>query len=215
VLIDAMSPAHRALVDGADRRHVAGGGQRGIGQRSRPLHRRAIDELVDMVQRHRLAGGQRGHHRSGAGRLDTQHRGVGRPLGEIGGDAGDAPATADRDHHQVGLPYELSELIEHFDGNCALTGHGAWVVIRRHQRGAGALDVRQRRLGGQIVGRSTHDQFDELPAVVADPVALLFGRFDRHVDAAVHTEHPARVGETLRVIARRRAHHARGHLVIG
>ncbi len=68
--------AHRALVDGGDRHHVTGGGQRGVGQRPRPPHRRAVHELVDMVQRHRLAGGQRGHHRGGAGRLDTQHRGV-------------------------------------------------------------------------------------------------------------------------------------------
>ena len=55
----------------------------------------------------------------------------------------------------------------------------------------------------------------KLPAVVANPVALLFGRFGRHVDAAVHTQRPAGIGEALRMVARRRAHHAGGQLLVG
>ena len=68
--------AHRTLVDGGDRHHVAGGGQRRIGQGAGPAHRGAVDELVDVVQRHRLPRRQRRHHGGGSGRLDAQHRGV-------------------------------------------------------------------------------------------------------------------------------------------
>ncbi len=165
-----------------------------------------------MIQRHRLAGGQRGHHRGGSGRLDTQHRGVRRPLRQVGGDAGDATATTHRDHHHVGLAIEL---LKHLDGDGALTSHGARVVVRRHQRGAGALDVSVRGLGGQIVGLSPHDQLDELAAVIADPVTLLDGRLGRHIDPAVHAQRPARIREALRVVACRRAHHAGRQLLVG
>ena len=76
-------------------------------------------------------------------------------------------------------------------------------------------DVVERSLGGQIVGRPAHDQLDELPAVVADPVTLLFGRLGGHIDAAVHAQRPARIREALRVVARRGAHHAGGPLLVG
>ena len=106
------------------------------------------------------------------------------------------------------------ELIKHLDGDRALAGHGAQVVEGRHQRGAGAFDVGERGLGGQVVGRSAHDQLDELAAVVADAVTLLFRRLGRHIDAAVDAQRPACVGEALRVVPRRRADHARGQLIV-
>ena len=96
-----------------------------------------------------------------------------------------------------------SSWLQDFDGDRALTGHGARVVERRHQRRAGALHVGERRLGGQVVGRSADDQLDELAAVVADAIALLLWRLGRDVDAAADTQRPARVGEALRVVARR------------
>jgi hypothetical protein len=165
-----------------------------------------------VVQRHRPAGGQRGHHRRGTGRLDTQHRRVRRPLGQVGGDACDTAAAAHRDHHQVRLIVELSK---HFDGDGALAGDGAQVVIRRYQGGTGAFDVGQRRLSCEIVGRPPHDQLDEVPAVITDSVKLLFGRLGGHIDTAMHTQRPARICKALRVVTGRRAHHPCGHLLIG
>ena len=106
------------------------------------------------------------------------------------------------------------ELIEQLHGDGALPGHGAQVVVRRHHRGAGAFDVGDRGLGGQVVGRSAHDQLDELAAVRPDPVALLFRRLGRHVDATVHPQRPTGEREALRVISGRRAHHAGGQLLV-
>lgn len=135
-----------------------------------------------------------------------------RPLGQVGGDPRDAAAATHRDHHQVRLVLELAK---HFDGYRALAGDGAQVVKRRYQRGPGAFHVLKGRRRSQIIGRPTHDQVDELPAVVADPVTLLLGGFGRYVDPAVHTQTATRIREALRVVARRRTHHARGQFLIG
>lgn len=80
-----------------------------------------------MVQRHRLARRERGHHGGRTSRLDAQHRGVGRPLGQVGGDPRDAAAATHRDHHQVRLVLELAK---HFDGYRALAG-----MVRRSSNG--------------------------------------------------------------------------------
>ena len=80
-------------------------------------------------------------------------------------------------------------MAQDFDGDRALAGHSARVVVRRNQRRSGALHVGERGLGRQVVGRSAHNQLDELPAVVADAVALLLRRLGRYVDAAANTEH--------------------------
>ena len=202
--------AHGALVDRGDRHHVACGRQRGVRQPPGPAHRGAVDELVNVVQGHRASVGQRRHHRRRACRFDTQHRGVRRPLGKVGRDAGDAPAASDGDHHQIRLRVEL---VEEFDGDRALAGHGARVVERWDQRRAGARHVSERGLGRQIVGRSADDQLDELPAVVADAVTLLLRRLGRDVDATANTKRSACEGEALRMVARRRAHHAGGQLL--
>ena len=84
-----------------------------------------------------------------------------------------------------------------------------------HQRRPGAGDVVERRRGGQVVGRAADDQLDELAAVVADPVALLLGRLARHVHPAVHAHRPAGQRESLRVVARRGAHHPGAQLLVG
>ena len=52
-------------------------------------------------------------------------------------------------------------------------------------------------------------------AVVADAVALLLRRLGGHVHPAVDAHRPARHREALRVVARRRAHHAGGDLLVG
>ena len=165
-----------------------------------------------MLQRHRLARGQGRDHRGGAGRLDAQHRRVCRALGQIGGDAGNAAAAADRHDDEVGLAVEL---IKQFGGDGALARHRARIVVRRHQRGTRTRDVFERRLRGHVIGFSDGDQLDEVPAVITDAVALLLRRLDRDVHPAVDAHRPARQRETLGVIARRRTHHAGGDLGVG
>ena len=93
-------------------------------------------------------------------------------------------------------------------------------MVRRSSYGGTSVapvrsHVVERRLGRQIVGGSAHDQLNEFPAVVADPVALLSGRLGRHIHAAVHAQRPARIREALRVVTRRGAHHAGGNLLVG
>ena len=156
--------------------------------------------------------GERGDHRRRAGGLDAQHRSPGGAFGEIGGDARDATAPADRNDHQVRFAVEL---IEQFDGDGALPGDRAGVVVRGNQGGAGARDVVERGGGGFVVGLPDGDQLDELAAVVADAVALLLRRLGGDVDPAADAHRSACHRETLRVVARRRAHHARGDLVGG
>ena len=204
--------AHRALVDGGDRNHVTRGRKCGIGQCACPIHRGAVDELVDVVERDRFARRQRGDHRGGAGRLDTQHRCARGPLGQVGGDARDAAAAADRNDHQVRLALEL---LEQLGGNGALPGHRARIVVRRHQGCAGARDILERGRRGVVVRGADGDELDVLAAVIADAVAFLLRRLDRHVDPAADPHRPARQRETLGVIARRRAHHTGGDLGLG
>ena len=187
-----------------DRHHVTRGGQRLISQRAGPLDGRAVDELVDVIERHRPAGGQRGHHRGRPGRFDTQHRGGGGALGQVGGDPRDAAAAADADDHQIGL---VSELVEDLHGDGALPGHGAQIVIRRNQGRSGAGDIVERRGRGLVVGSAADDQLDELAAVIANPVALLLGRLSRDVHPAVNLHRAAGQREALSMISRRRAHH--------
>ena len=197
VVIDTMSPAAASAA---------------YGQRARPVHRGAVDELVDVIQRDGLPRGQRGDHRCGPGRLDAQHRSARRPLGQIGRDACDAAAATDRHDHQIRLAVEL---VENLGGDGALTGHRARIVVRRHQRRAGPRDVIERRGSGLVVRLADGDQLDEVPSVVADAVALLLRRLGGHVHPAMDAHRPARHREALRVVARRRAHHARGDLVVG
>jgi hypothetical protein len=107
------------------------------------------------------------------------------------------------------------ELLQNLRGDGALTGHCPGIVVRRYQRRTGLCDVVECRGRGLVVGLADHDQLDELAPVVADAVTLLLGRLARDVHAAVNLHRPARHREALRVVARRRAHHPGGDLVVG
>ena len=54
--------AHRTLVDSRDRHHVPRRGQGLIRQHTGPLDRGAVDELIDVIESHRSAFGEGGHH---------------------------------------------------------------------------------------------------------------------------------------------------------
>ena len=62
----------------------------------RPHHGRAVDELIDGIQRDRPTGRQSRDHRRGTRGFDAQHRRVGGALGQIRGDSGNASSAADR-----------------------------------------------------------------------------------------------------------------------
>ena len=70
-------------------------------------------------------------------------------LGQIGGDAGDAAAAADRNDDQIRF---VVELVEDLGGDGALPRHRAQIVVRRNERRTGARDVVQRGRGGLVVG---------------------------------------------------------------
>ncbi len=179
---------------------------------ARTVHRGAVDELIDVFKRDRLPRCQCGDHRGGPCRLDAEHRSIRRPLGQIRRDACDAAAATDGDDHEVRLGVEL---VENLRGDGALAGHRPRIVVGRHQRRTGARDVVERCRRGLVVGLADGDQLDEVASVIADAVALLLRRLRGHVHPAVDTHRPARHREALRVVARRRAHHACGDLVVG
>ena len=106
-------------------------------------------------------------------------------------------------------------MVEDLHGNGALPGHRAQIVIRRNQGRAGAGDVVE--CGGRrfVVGSAADDQLDELTAVVADPIAFLFGRLARDIHPAVDLHRAAGQRETLGVVAGRRAHDTGLQLVVG
>ena len=195
---------HRALIDDRDRHHVTRGGERLIGQRAGPLDRRAVDELVDVIECHRSAGGQRGHHRGCPGGFDTQHGGGGGALGQISGDAGDATAATHANDDQIGL---VPELVEDLHSDGALAGHGAQIVIRRDQGRTGSGDISECRGRGLVISSADDDQLDEITAVIANPIAFLFRRLSRDVHPAMNLHRAAGQREALSVVSGRRAHH--------
>ncbi len=195
VVIDTMSPAADNAANGLC---------------PYPRDRGTVDELVDLFERDGFALRERCHQRRGSGGFDTQHRCRRGALGQVGSDSADAATTADRHDDQIGFG---AELFQDLHGDGALSGHRAEVVIGRYQRCAGAGDIGQRRFGGHVIGLAAHDQLDEVAAVIADPVALLLGRLRGNVDPAVDAHRPAGQRETLCVVTRRRAHHARGLLI--
>ncbi len=184
------APAGSAMMPRSDtdrdvaRRTVDGGERKPCRRRRLARHRSAcsliaVDEPVDMVQRHRLACYERAimavyHGSTPSSRCWSSAR--------PGGDPRDAAAATHRDHHQVRLVLESGA-----DGYRALAGD-----MRRSSNGGTSVArcaprPQAGRRRSQIIVDPLHDQVDELPAVVAGLVTLAWG-FCRYVDPAVHTQ---------------------------
>ncbi len=171
-----------------------------------PFHGGSVDERIHFRQGHRPARDEGSGHRRRPGRFHPDDRGVRRLLVQVRRDAGQAATAADRNQHQV---RRRRQLIEHLPGDGALTRRGAGVVERRDHRRAGPRDVLRGRRGGRVEGVTRRDEFDERPAVRADPVPLLLRGPGGHVDPAPDPHRPARVGHALCVIAGTGRHHTR------
>lgn len=183
-----------------------------IADRADPADRRAVDERVDLRQRHRSPGHQGGGHGGGPAGFGGENRGVRRAFPQIGADAREAAAATDRHHDQIRC---AAELLEHLGGDGALPGRGARIVEGRHHGRAGAGDIVDGGRGGRVVGVADRDELHEFAAVHADSVPLLLGRGGRHVDAAAHSHRLARESDSLRVVSGAGGHHTGGLLGIG
>src|SRR4029078_12617367 len=108
-----------------------------------PRHRGAVDEVVDLRQRHLLARLQRPAHARAADGLDEAGGGRGGERGEEPDDAGGEAAAADRDDDGVGGAGELLDDLE-AAGRLALYDVG---VVEGRQKGGAGLDGESLRRG--------------------------------------------------------------------
>ena len=176
----------------------------GEGAVADPLDRGTVDEPVGRHDLHRSPGGQGGGHARGAGRLDADEAGGGGVRAEPGGDPGEQPTAADRDHEgadRVGhLPGDL-------DGDRPLAGDGAMVVEGVDVVGTGGGRVGHGRGARLVEGVAGHDRLHQVAAGGLDLLALLAGRGGGQEDAGPHAEELAAVGDAEGVVAGTGAHH--------
>jgi hypothetical protein len=124
-------------------------GERRVVQLADPRHRRAVDEVVDLRQRHRPARRQRAGKRRRARGLDEAHGDPRRARGEDRHHPGRQPAAADRQHDQVGHD-ALGQLVEDLGGAGCLALDHVGVVEGRQEDGAG-LGAMGLRRGERVV----------------------------------------------------------------
>ena len=196
--------AHPALVHRAQL-HARVPHQR-EGGLAHPAHGGAVDERVELRERHRLTRRHRRRHARGARGLHADHPDAGVRGAQPGRDARGQPTAADRHHDDVGRP---AQLLDDLNADRALARDRAEVVERGHDRGAGVLGVLRGGRGGVVVRVALDDQLHPLAAERADPLALLPGRGGGHVHPAAHAEAAARVRHALAVVARAGADGAR------
>ena len=125
-------------------------------------------------------------------------------LVQPGGAAREQPATADRDDHHV---RGGAELLDDLHRHRALAGDRQGRVEGRNQGGAGLLGVRDRGVGGLVVGVADDHHLDCLATDHGDPVALLARRVPRQVDHTLDAEGGTGVGHALAVVAGTGADH--------
>ena len=195
--------AHRALGD--DQHRINELRSDVEGERTRAAHRRTIHEGIDLRQGHRLPRLEgRVHRRCARGlHADDLHL---RPVrAQPRRDTRDEAAAThgDQDGRSV-----LGHLLLELDANRALTGDRERIVVRVD---VGAARGARSLLGQRVraVERAIHDDLlDPLPANRRDTATLLTRRIRGKVDRAPHAQVSAGIGQTLRVVARRRAHDA-------
>ncbi len=184
----------------------------GKGVRAGRAHRRAVAEHVDVVQRHRLARGDRRLHARLVHALDPDNANV-RVVGlEPAGHRRRHATAADLDVGHVVRP-----LPRHDDTvrQRALAAHGAQVVVGVDVGAAGLLGELLGFHTGHVVGVADQDNLDLVAAVAPHGGLLHPWRGQGHVDACVGAEFPRRDGHALRMVPRRRRHHAAGLLLFG
>ena len=159
-----------------------------------------------------MTGVQRRGHAGGPRGFDADDAGAGVLCGERGDRAGEQPAAADGEHEYVG---RVPQLLHHLQRDRPLPGDGARVVERRHDRGAGAGGLGVHLGGGVVIRLTGDDDLDPAEAESPHAVPLLPRSGAGQVDSRVDAELGAGEGDTLRVVARARAHDAAGAFVVG
>ena len=124
---------------------------------------------------------------------------------QVGGDARNATAAADRHDDRVERGVQLRENLR-CDGS--LPRSGAHVVERGNHGCAGFGYVLGGRSSGGVIGLTDHEQFDKRSAVGANAITLLRGGIGRNVDPTLDLHRSARESNTLRMVTGTGSHYA-------
>ncbi len=169
------------------------------------------------MQSHSLSGLNRLNHGVRIGGLNPDHLDLGADCLEIGRHAGDQAAAADRDEHGINRPLVLAQDF-HADG--ALARNHVRVVEGVHEREVlGVSQFQGMFVGVRVAVAEQHD----FAATGADCIDLDLRGGDRHDDDGPAAQTLSAQGNSLSMIACRRADHATlklllrqaGHLVVG
>ncbi len=237
-----LGPRHaeraRRLEDGTRLlKHVLDGGAEGVvvdlddvvdvaaaeakGLASDPSDRGSVGEEPHLAQRDPTSGDQRARHRVRVDRLHADDLDLGTHRLDVGGDAGDEPATADRNEDRAQRPVVLRMVLaKDLQAHRPLPRDHVGIVERVHERQlASPLQDQRVRVGvGERIAVQHH-----LGAEGADGGDLHLGRRGRHDDEGARAELARGERHPLRVVAGAGRDHAppqdRGgqvdHLVVG
>ncbi len=167
-----------------------------------PLHRHAIGEDADAIERHALAGTHGFVHRGRVIRLHADDLHVRVKVFHVHGDAADEPATADG--HENGV-WRRAGLAKYLDGDGALARDHVRVVESVHEHEiALALQLHGVLIRGVVLIPVQHDFATERP----HRLHFDFGRGLRHDDGGRNASLVGGKGHALCVIAGGSADHS-------
>ncbi len=203
VLLEQVADGGADLVDAdADRRiHRLARHPERLG--SGLADRDTVGEQADLGQLDPAPGLQRLRHAVGILRLDADHLHARPHRLDIGGDACQQAAAADRHEHRI--EGACADLLEDFLAHGALTGDDVDIVVRRDRDQA--LFLRQGRGMGRGVVEGVAVQH-RTAAEQAHRVDLDRRRGARHHDPGRDAQPLRRQGHALRMVAGRGADHA-------
>ena len=179
-----------------------GRGEAGKGRLPHPRDGGAIDEAVDLVQRHRPPGLQRGGETRPARGFDIAEGHVRRRLRQIACDTGRQSAAADRQDDQIG---GRPHLRQHLHPHARLPLDHVGIIEGGEEPGVlldGEHLCRRERLVEIVPGQP---DFDIVAAEDTGLVDLLLWRGDGHEDRSHDAEMPTGEGHALRVVPGARA----------
>ncbi|MEZ0004273.1 hypothetical protein ABIA18_006070 [Sinorhizobium fredii] len=169
-----------------------------------PAHRRAVDEIVHLIECHDTARLKAAPQARRALRL-AKHELIGRQgIAEIAGHPGRQSAAADGQHDKIG-DRAVRQLLDDFRRDARLSLDDVGVVEWRHHDAGDRLDVVARGLVALVENIADEADGNVFAAEDAGLVDLLLRRRHRHEDDARNGEVPADEGKALRMVSGRGA----------